>query len=469
MALIIGIGSGFYSGLSATSNWRRSSYAASYAATHLYDLRVTLATGSYVPQATVDHALAGLAHPEWVAGHSDRLTGPIQVDASTGDQSILVPGTLIGLPVGDTAAPVSTIGLVAGRTLRAADSGQEVGVLDGHLARFYGLADQGEIRLSGGTRMRYVGLGSTPENFLVLGPQQQQEPDNGFTVVYTSLQTAGVLLGQPGKTNDIAIAFAPGVAPAAARAEVMTALQAALPGVGLTATVGANDPGRTILEHGVTSAQRLYTIFGLLLLAGAAFGAFNLVVRMVESQRREIGVAMALGTPTPTIARRPLLLAFEVALLGVALGVVVGQLVDLLIGGVLRKALPLPVWHTGFQLSSFLVGAALGLLLPLAAIAYPVWRAVRVAPVDAIRTTPTAGTSRGWTARLPSFHLPGNSIVRMPVRNIVRARRRTLVTLAAIAATTTVLVALMGMVDSFFSTIDTARWTSWPLALTGRR
>ncbi len=457
VALIIGIGSGFYSGLSATSNWRRSSYAASYAATHLYDLRITLATGSYVPQATVDRALAGVAHPRWLAGHADRLTGPVQVDASTARQAILVPATLVGLPVQATGAPVSTIGLVAGRGLGPADAGRDVGVLDGHLARFYGLADQGEIGLSGGTRLRYVGLGSTPENFLVLGPQQQQEPDNAYTVVYTSLQTAGRLLGQPGQTNDVVVAFDPGAPAASARAEVVAALRTALPGTGVTVTARADDPGRTILEHGVASGQRLYTIFALLLLAGAAFGAFNLVVRMVESQRREIGVAMALGTPTPTIARRPLLLALEVALLGVALGVVVGQLVDLLIGGVLRTALPLPVWHTGFQLPSFLVGAALGLLLPLAAVAYPVWRAVRVAPVDAIRTTPTAGTHRGRAGRWPSLHLPGNSIVRMPLRNIVRARRRTLVTLAAIAATTTVLVALMGMVDSFFSTIDTAR------------
>lgn len=457
IALIIGVGSGFYSGLSATSIWRRTSYAASYQATGLYDLRIQLATGSYAEVATVQQALAAMPQPDRIAGSATRLTGAIQVDASTGRRTILVPATLVGTPVRPTGRPVGVVGATDGRTLRPGDEGRMVAVLDAHLARFYGLAATGHVTLSGGHRLRYVGQGVAPEYLVVLGPQQQQEPDNGYTIVYTSLGTAGTLLGHPGQTNDIALALAPHTPVAATEAAVRRALTHALPGIGFTITTKAHDPGRTLLLAGLHGGQRLYTIFAGLLLAGAAFGAFNLVVRIIESQRREIGVAMALGAPPSTIARRPLLLGAEVALLGIAMGLGVGLLVDQLIGRVLRRALPLPVWHTAFQLRPFVVGAGLGFAIPLLAIAYPVWRAVRVSPSEAIRTTPTAARSTRVSGWFRAIHLPGNSIVRMPLRNIVRSRRRTLATLAAIAATTTVLVALVGMVDSFHTTIEDAR------------
>ncbi|MGH9005075.1 MAG: hypothetical protein ACRDYV_18285, partial [Acidimicrobiia bacterium] len=57
----------------------------------------------------------------------------------------------------------------------------------------------------------------------------------------------------------------------------------------------------------IESDQRFWDIFAGLILAGATFGAFNLASRMVEAQRREIGVGMALGWPRHRLAVRPLL------------------------------------------------------------------------------------------------------------------------------------------------------------------
>ena len=121
--------------------------------------------------------------------------------------------------------------------------------------------------------------------------------------------------------------------------------------------------------------------------------------------------------------------------------------------GVLRDLLPLPVTATPFELEVFLRGALLGFLLPLVATALPVWRGVRMAPIEAIRVGFRAAKGRP-RARRARLRLPGGSLASMPARNALRAPRRTLMTALGIAAVVTVLFGLLGMVDSFLGTSD---------------
>ncbi len=204
----------------------------------------------------------------------------------------------------------------------------------------------------------------------------------------------------------------------------------------------------------IESDQKTFNVFAFLILGGAAFASFNLVGRIVEAQRREIGVGMALGVQRGKIAVRPLLVAFQISLLGVLAGIGFGLWVGVLISDLNVEFLPLPVWEDPFQPQIFLRGVALGLVLTFVATVIPVWRAVRVAPVEAIHTRP--GLTKGG-GLAPAFHrvpLPGNSVHQFPFRNVVRAPRRTLLTVCGIGAAIAVLVALLGMVDSFLATVD---------------
>lgn len=457
IALIIALGSGFYSGLSSTSAWRHQSYDASYAATHLPDLRLTLSTGSFLPADTLRNLAGQIPAASQVLASSPRLTGPIQVDASTKSETIIVPGLLMGVDVGGSDGDVSRLTAVTGRTLGPADAGRPVVLLDPHMARFYHLPATGRITISGDRPVDYVGQGFPPEGFIVIGQQRHEASAADYANVVTSLATAQDILGQPGQANDLALRLAPGADASAVRAQMDAAMRTIAPDVGYDWTTRAQDPGRVLLYSGVENTQKLYTIFALLLLAGAAFGAFNLTVRIVEAQRREIGVAMALGTPPARIAVRPMLLGLEVALLGAAMGVGIGLILSELFGSVLRDALPLPIWTTSFQVDVFLKGTALGVAVPLVAVVLPVWRAVRVAPIDAIRTTAVSAGGAGLSPRLARLRLPGSSVAQMPVRNVLRSPRRSLLTALGIAATITVLVALLGLVDSLFGTIDLSR------------
>ena len=237
--------------------------------------------------------------------------------------------------------------------------------------------------------------------------------------------------------------------PALVARELRQTLAARLPQIGVTITGKADEDAYRILYKDARNDQRMVNVFAWLLLAGAAFASFNLVSRVVESQRREIGIGMALGVAPLRLAIRPLAFAAEIALLGVVAGIGVGLLFNELFRGALQDLLALPVWKTPLLPGVYARAAALGFAVPLLAAAYPVARAVRVPPVAAIRVSSLSASGSGLAPLLERLHLPGSSLAKMPLRNIARTPRRTLMSLLGIAAVITILVALAGVFDAF--------------------
>jgi putative ABC transport system permease protein len=451
IALVIGIGSGVYSGLSSTSEWRQASYDASYERLAMWDLRVELAEG-----ATVDAgALAGAAETvDGVEAAEVRLIVPTQVDASTAEQTVLVPGELVGVDVTDGGPAIARVETTVGRGLTAIDAGADVAVVDQHFADYYDLPATGQLRVSPGVELDQLGHGLAPEHFIIIPPQGTIFGEAGYAVLWAPLETVQRINGSEGQANDLAVRTAPGVDPTEISSRLSEALSGELGGVGLTITSREDDPVLRTLYDDIESDQRFNNIFAVLILAGAAFAAFNLTGRIVEAQRREIGIGMALGVTPARLATRPLLVGAQIAILGVLFGVGVGFVIDAALGSVLSDVFPLPVWIVEFQPAVFLRGAALGFFLPLVAVLFPVLRAVRVAPVEAISTGHHVTASSGLAPLLARVPLPGSSVAQLPLRNVLRAPRRTLVTALGIAAAITTLVGVIGMIDSYFATLD---------------
>jgi putative ABC transport system permease protein len=457
IAFIIALGTGVYTGLSSQTTWRQDSYDASYDELAVHDFLVSTAEGTFVEQGRLLEAVDALADPTAVTAAEERLQVDTQVDASDlAGEPVLVPGRIVGVDVrGEPGLPgpgIDRIEMVAGRPLTADDDGQPRVVLDSHFADYYGLPDQATIRLSGGD-VEYVGTGYSPEYFIVSGNSGSLLGEAGFAVMFAPLATAQQLSGNDGSVNQLVVRTADGVDERALQDELEAALAETLPDAATSVEWIEDNRQYRRLYDDIEGDQRLFNIFAGLILLGAAFAAFNLTGRIVEAQRREIGVGMSLGVDRWKLAVRPLLVAFQISLLGVIFGVAVGQYMGTLMSDLNVAFVPLPVWNDTFQPGVFLRGASLGLVLTFAATIWPVWRAVRVDPIEAIRTGPrtTGGRHRSLDRRL---RLPGNSIAQFPLRNTVRAPRRTALTAFGIAAVITVLIALIGMVDSMLATID---------------
>jgi putative ABC transport system permease protein len=139
----------------------------------------------------------------------------------------------------------------------------------------------------------------------------------------------------------------------------------------------------------------------------------------------------------------------EIAGLGIIFGIGMGFLMGTLMRPALSSMQPLPIWKTPFQIGPFAAAASIGFLLPFLATAWPVWRAVRVEPVQAIQTGHLASKGGGLAPVFKRFHLPGRSLAQMPLRNVLRAPRRTILTALGIGAAIVLLVVILGSLDSF--------------------
>ncbi|HEX6581615.1 MAG TPA: FtsX-like permease family protein [Actinomycetota bacterium] len=454
IALIVAIGSGMFAALGSLATWRRISYDESYSLLNAHDVHVSLPAGSWVPSGTLVEAIAHLRSQGVVTAAEERVVLPTQVNASFGGRTILVPGVVIGLDLGARGPHLNKIFVTGGRALRPADAASPgAAVLEAHFADHYELPPSGEIRMSGGQALPYVGTGYAPEYFMVTTEAGGFLAESNFAAVFVPLEVAQAIVGEP-VVNDLVLEVALGVDRAHVVSDVSDAIRASVPGIALTVTPIDDDPAYRALYGDLDNDQRTMNAVAALILAASVFAAFNLTSRVVEAQRREIGIGMALGERTSAIATRPLLMGLEIGLLGAVFGIGVGLLIDEGLRAVLESMQPMPVWETTFQAVEFAKAAALGLILPLLATVWPVWRAVRVTPVEAIRTGHLAARG-GRIASVMKRVTGGRRSLRvMPLRNVLRSPRRTLLTAVGIAASITAMVGVIGMVDSFDATID---------------
>lgn len=451
LALVIAVGTGVYAGLGGTSAWRIQSNDRSYASLRMHDLRVQLPEGGFAAEGTLLRATSGLRDAPAITSAVERLVTPTLVDVPADGGHLLVRGEVVGMPTGD--APVNALSVDGGRGLRPGDDHTAVAVLESKFASAHRLPPRGRLLLSAGAPVEYVGTGYTPEYFQVIGRSGMVLGETGYAVVFMPRAAAQQATAHFGQVNDLVLRLRPGSNQDAVRRE----LAAAVAPLGGTVTTRAEDPVHRALYEDARNDQTTWNVFAFLILFGAAFATFNLVNRMIEAQRREIGIGMALGVPARRLALRPMLVGAEIAVVGVLAGIGVGWLVGWAMGNVMADLLPLPIWVTPFQAGRFLQAAVLGLLIPVLATVLPIVRAVRMDPVDAIRTG-AYGAARPGSGRLLSLlskaRLPGRAYLSMSLRNILRAPRRTAFTVLGIAAAMTSLVAVLGLLDTFSAAAD---------------
>jgi putative ABC transport system permease protein len=447
IALVLALGTGTYAALLGSSDWRRVSNDRSFELLRMHDVRVTLSEGLAADAGALAAAVARIPQAGQVEAVEERLILPTLVDVSDGASEVLVPGRIVGMPV-DGA--VDRLHVSSGRGLAPRDAAV---VLERTFADYYQLPDAGTLEVAGGQTVSYAGHGQVPEYFAIAGGAGGSlTTEAGFAVVFAPLTTAQQLAGAPGQVNEVVFRMEPGAdvdAAATAAAEELAAGQLAG-----AAVVKADEIVYRTLYEDIEGDEQFWRIIAGLLLAGAAFATFNLTTRVVEAQRREIGIGMALGLPRWRLAVRPLSLGVQIAVLGVLLGVGVGVVTGRLFGGLFRTLLPLPVWEQPFPFDTYVQAAALGFVLPLLGVAWPTWRAVRVEPVEAIRVGHLAAQGSRLTPVLRRVSLPGRSYVQMPLRNVVRTPRRTVLTALGIGAAIATLVAVFGILDSFTKTLD---------------
>ena len=419
IALMIAVGVGMSAALTSITEWRRASINAGLETTNMYDIRGRVGGDGLVPQGGLVEVAREIAAVE---AAEERLVIPTLLDVEIDGESQLVFGRIVGVDTAGGGPRVNGVVTVAGRDIAQSEIGQPVALIERGFAAYHDMAPEGEFRVGGAFGVRYVGHAVSPEYFMIAEGSFSR---TNLLAVFTSLETAQQIAGSPGMVNDLVLTLAPGADADEVEELISAAASESLPGTHLEMSRPEDDFSYTALVETPELEHRTFVVFAVLLFAGAALATLNFSSRMVEAQRREIGGSMALGQRPGAIAVRPLLVGAQIGLLGAVFGLALGELVGRQLAAVYSETVSLPAFFTPFQTGIFAKVAIIGFLVPVAAVLWPVVR------------------------RIP---LPGGSLARMPLRSLVRAPRRTLLTLLALAGVLAMLFSVIGLRDSLAAT-----------------
>ncbi len=191
-------------------------------------------------------------------------------------------------------------------------------------------------------------------------------------------------------------------------------------------------PGEHI--HAAQMDSLLYTqgAFALMALVLSAFLVVNLISAMLAGQTREIGVMKAIGGRWQQIAAMYLVVAAVLGAAAVALAVPIALVAGRQYAAVKAELLnfeiaghAVPAWVIAVQVMA-------GILLPVMAAAFPVWRGCRIPVSDALRDVgiSDAGSTDGLAYRVSGLSRP----LLFSLRNAFRRRQRMALTLLALAS-----------------------------------
>ncbi|MFA6231892.1 MAG: ABC transporter permease [Rhodanobacter sp.] len=241
------------------------------------------------------------------------------------------------------------------------------------------------LRLTLRGRQRWlhvVGVGTSPE-YVYQSPPGAVFPDfQRYAVLWMNRHAMEKALNMDGAFNNVVLRLLPG----ARQAAVITDLDRLLARYGGVGAYGRHEQtSARYLEEEMRQLETMARLFPVIFLGVAAFLLHVVLMRLIGTQRDQIGVLKAFGYPDRTLAGHYLAMATWIALggalLGIGLGAVLGGWLAHVYQGIYR--FPFLAYHlslravtTGVAVS--LAAAAAGALMALrAALALPPAEAMR--------------------------------------------------------------------------------------------
>jgi len=389
--------------------------------------------------------MAAVSRVKGVRAVEGRLIVETGLDVGTGKQPM---ARLIGVPAGRRPR-VNDLLVEEGRYLSAA--GRDEVLLNRKYAQDTGTKVGDTLVLRMGQerkRLWVVGIVSSAEYMYAI-PEKSSLPTQGeFAAVWLFQRDLEKLFGKAGTVTDIAVL----VDPSANIDTVIDRVEEVLDPYQVIETVKqADQPSSFGIQSEIQQLRTMSTALPALILGISASSLFIALSRLVNSQRGQIGLMKALGYSDWQVLLHYLLFAAVIAGLGSALGIVLGDLGAQAMAQEYVKLLGVPFMAHQVSPGVFAGAALLSTGACVVAGIAPAWRSSRMAPAHAMRSDPNlalAGGRRPLVERLFGWALPSAFTFRIPLRNVFRARRRTVYTILGIAFAMVLTVATRSSFDS---------------------
>ncbi|HEY3338683.1 MAG TPA: FtsX-like permease family protein [Propionicimonas sp.] len=302
--------------------------------------------------------------------------------------------------------------------------------------------------------VRVVGTAASPEYMYAVPEKGSLPSPREFAVLFMRADDAERLLGRPGTITDVAVIVEP-------EAPVAAVLRAVEDELGrsrvISSTLRADQPSSFMLAEEIEQNRVMALFLPAVILAISSSSLFIALSRLVTSQRREIGLEKALGYSDRQILGQYLSFALIVAGCGAALGFVLGDALARVIAEqyVAMLGVPFLEHHVYPQIAAGAAGIST-VACVLSGIV-PAWRSSRLPPAQAMYADPNAALTGGHVPLLEkvlSPVLPQAFVLRIPLRNLFRQKRRSFYTLVGVAFAMLLAVTTQSMFDAMDDMLD---------------
>ncbi|MDO8737000.1 MAG: FtsX-like permease family protein [Thermoleophilia bacterium] len=398
------------------------------------------------PRSAVD----GLKNIPGVAAVQGRLVIDTGVDL---DENTQLTGRVISVPAG-THPPVDDI-LIESGSYPAEDS---PGIfVNKKFASDNGIGPGDRLGVwAGGVKydIEISGTVTSPEYIYPIRAKGELPSPKEFAVIFMTEDAAGQMFGLPSSYNDFAVSVAPG----ADREAVIGEVESVLEPYRVEETVRQEDqPSNFALHEEIRQNQSFAYFMPLVILIISALSLFIALSRLVQSQRGEIGLAKALGYANWQILLHYLFFSLIIAAAGAIVGFALGQIFAIFITNLYTDLLGIPFLESQIHIEVILWSVLMSTVSCVAAGLLPAYASARLLPVKAMHADPTLVVSGGkipLVEKLLRPILPKAFTFRIPLRNVFRAKRRSLYTIIGIAFALVLTISTWAMFDTFNELID---------------
>ncbi|MCA9246290.1 MAG: ABC transporter permease [Planctomycetales bacterium] len=286
---------------------------------------------------------------------------------------------------------------------------------------------------------RVVGTALSSEFVYLLGPGSLVPDPQHFGVVYLQRGYVEEIFDMQGAANSIVGRLTPQAA--ADPDPVLKQIERVLgPFGGQRPIARKNQMSHLFLDSEIEGLGTFATIAPAIFLTVAALVLNILLSRLAESQRTTIGTLKALGYSRLALFRHYLAFGLVIGLLSGVAGCLLGYLSARGMCEIYQQFFEFPSLHTHFYPRIYLTGLLISSVCAVTGSANGAWRALRLAPAEAMRAKAPPVGGRIFLERLTRLWRTFSFGWKMALRNLIRNRARTSVGIFTAAVGASLLV-----------------------------
>ncbi|MGX7199921.1 FtsX-like permease family protein [Enterococcus nangangensis] len=215
-----------------------------------------------------------------------------------------------------------------------------------------------------------------------------------------------------------------------------------------------DNPGYTEYATLATQLNAIADIFPVFFFLIAILITFTTMTRMIEENRREIGILKALGYRKREIASKYILYAILATVIGVTLGVVIGSnFIPWILFVMIQKRFVFDAMVLGYYPLFILLATLAGLLATLGALGYILRKELKEKPASLMQAKAPKGGQRIFLERIKPLWSRLNFNQKVSYRNLFRYKARMVLTIFGIAGCTGLMLAGFGIKESISAPI----------------